>query len=368
MTGYSFDSIPLNLYTKSMEPQPSTPPIVSPQPVEQKPASSNKNLKVLLLVLLFLLLGTVIVYAYQKYQSQQVKLPPPPEPPIRPTSMIDETARWKTYRNDNGGYSFKYPGEWFIKDTTLGTSELSVAKNVSLFSDSNYSNALVTIHLDTSRDFERSKEFLNISLGNPQTGSTTETKTNISTITINGKEVVKGVVVTSVFDANTKFTTESKEYRVLIPIANKSDTLVITSDETLVEKVDQILSTFWFSDAKTSHPDILISIRYIGGLCPDGVCSSEKLILRDGSSEIVDEVKGALVDMADILELIELVDNTDYEKIRSRRFTGVCPITYDGQEVIYTFYTSHGIEQVSSCITEIDDALPIFSKTREVLE
>ncbi|PIR43319.1 hypothetical protein COV24_03275 [candidate division WWE3 bacterium CG10_big_fil_rev_8_21_14_0_10_32_10] len=303
-------------------------------------------------------IGFVLGIQYEKAVTP-VEVPKPIVQTTRvPSITPNETADWETYRGS--GFTFKYPQEWLPKRN---------AKGVTLFSDSDYKNKVMDLTV-VSDAFERVRESLNQTLGYPEPGaSVREIKSDLSPITVNNKESVKGIVVTTVTEFGSgKLIDEEREYAVLIPVENGFTTIIITSDESMIDTVDQILSTFWFYDSKTAHPDILVSIRYVGGLCQESACNSEKLILRDGSSEVVDEIKGALVDMADILELIELVDSADYEKIRSKRFAGVCPRSYDGQEVIYTFYTYHGIEEVSSCTSEIDYTLPLFEKIQGVLK
>lgn len=69
----------------------------------------------------------------------------------------------------------------------------------------------------------------------------------------------------------------------------------------------------------------------------------------------------ATLSAADLAQLRQLIDTTDYSAIRSQPYTGVCPTAYDGQEVIYTFTTSGGRETLRSCEVAIDPAHPLFS-------
>ena len=54
------------------------------------------------------------------------------------------------------------------------------------------------------------------------------------------------------------------------------------------------------------------------------------------------------------------VEQADYLKIRSRPFTGTCPIAFDGQETIYTFHVTTGDREIASCKVAIDPADPLF--------
>jgi len=38
------------------------------------------------------------------------------EPVSTPTPTVDETANWKTYRNEEYGFEFEYPGDWTLQE------------------------------------------------------------------------------------------------------------------------------------------------------------------------------------------------------------------------------------------------------------
>ena len=44
-----------------------------------------------------------------------------------------------------------------------------------------------------------------------------------------------------------------------------------------------------------------------------------------------------------------LIATTDFEIIKSRKFTGDCPTAYDGQETVYVFSAPGGPETIASC-------------------
>ena len=55
---------------------------------------------------------------------------------------------------------------------------------------------------------------------------------------------------------------------------------------------------------------------------------------------------------------------TDFDAMRLRRFTGECPVAFDGQEVIFAFGAPTGVERIASCETEIDPGRPAFATLR----
>ena len=58
--------------------------------------------------------------------------------------------------------------------------------------------------------------------------------------------------------------------------------------------------------------------------------------------------------------IISLMTNTDFNKIRKTPFTGTCPTAYDGSKFIYEFHTNNKIEIIDSCKTQIDNDIPLF--------
>ena len=111
----------------------------------------------------------------------------------------------------------------------------------------------------------------------------------------------------------------------------------------------------------------LVSIYVHGGLCPNGLeCSSTTEIAKDGSI-IIDGKKKMTLDKAELTRLTNLVDTEDFKTLKTHKFTEVCPTSYDGSEVVYTFYTSYGTEKIASCKVAIDISAPLFSEINQVL-
>jgi hypothetical protein len=85
--------------------------------VEKK---KSNVLKVLILIVVFLLVGIGGVYAGMQISKKQTQIPLTPQtteaPIISPTLVPDETANWKTYRNDKYRFEFKFPDDWSATD------------------------------------------------------------------------------------------------------------------------------------------------------------------------------------------------------------------------------------------------------------
>lgn len=115
---------------------------------------------------------------------------------------------------------------------------------------------------------------------------------------------------------------------------------------------------------------MMLGVLQQGGLCIDGICNREVIIYHDGSYEVEygngDHDEGTFL-RESVNALRELIAKADFNLIRSVPFTDVCPIAYDGQEFIYTFYTGGGVEVISTCIYEIDEISALFAAISELL-
>ena len=113
----------------------------------------------------------------------------------------------------------------------------------------------------------------------------------------------------------------------------------------------------------------LVTVTTRGGECPEGACGSTLAIERDGrlvqtapESAVIGQVPPEVLATLDTA-----VKSTDFQVIRSRTFTGECPVNYDGQEVIYEFGAPGGMERIASCETEIDPDHPLFAAVQGAL-
>jgi hypothetical protein len=113
----------------------------------------------------------------------------------------------------------------------------------------------------------------------------------------------------------------------------------------------------------------LVAVTTRGGECVDGPCGSTTVIERDGR---IHQTAPAAAELGTVpVEVLSALDAavkaTDFGVIRSRPFTGECPVAFDGQELIYEFGAPTGVERVASCGTEIDPDNPLFAATTAAL-
>lgn len=116
---------------------------------------------------------------------------------------------------------------------------------------------------------------------------------------------------------------------------------------------------------------ILLGMFARGGLCVYGGCYRSTIIYRDGTFETEDgsgEYQSGVVSEASLAALAHEIEQADFDLIRSKPFTDVCPTAYDGQEYIYTFYTATEAEVISSCEYVIDGNLPVFQAVFNLLD
>lgn len=107
--------------------------------------------------------------------------------------------------------------------------------------------------------------------------------------------------------------------------------------------------------ANRSTNEPLVSIIRHGGLCPDGECTSETFIYKDGSivedSKIIKQLPAQQVK-----QLENRFITTNFNMIRTFPFTETCPTAYDGQESIYTFYLPDRQETFASCEYDLSES------------
>jgi lysylphosphatidylglycerol synthetase-like protein (DUF2156 family) len=103
-----------------------------------------------------------------------------------------------------------------------------------------------------------------------------------------------------------------------------------------------------------------------GELCPEGECQSTFTIYNNGTYGYDGNVQGLLTPHQ-LGQLFNEMLNADYEQIKSRKFTGMCPTAYDGQEVVYTFYvTQNEIHRIASCEVQIDSNQEPFKSIQDI--
>src|SRR3989344_7553236 len=70
------------------------------------PPATKKNHWIIISIAFIAIIFIGSIYIISSQSQKQIPIPPP-EPPLPP--ITDETANWKTYRNDELGYEIKYP-------------------------------------------------------------------------------------------------------------------------------------------------------------------------------------------------------------------------------------------------------------------
>ena len=109
-------------------------------------------------------------------------------------------------------------------------------------------------------------------------------------------------------------------------------------------------------------PGPLVSVTAHGGECAGGPCGSTTVIERDGRVHQTAPEPAELGRLSgDVVTAIDAaVKTTDFDALRARKFTGECPMAYDGQEFIYEFGAPGGTERIATCETEVDPNDPLF--------
>jgi hypothetical protein len=122
--------------------------------------------------------------------------------------------------------------------------------------------------------------------------------------------------------------------------------------------------------ASAAPPGPLVSVETRGGHCVAGApCGSIVVLDSDGRVRAASEppIELGTVPSEDVTGLVTLIETTDFEAIRAHPFTGTCPVAFDGQEVVYEFTTSVGVERIESCVTEVDPRHALFEAVAGIL-
>ncbi len=107
----------------------------------------------------------------------------------------------------------------------------------------------------------------------------------------------------------------------------------------------------------------LLTVQMHGGMCADGgMCDSSVILDRDGRVRSSDKEPNDLgvVSGENMSALNTAIAATDFATLKSKPFTGECPIAFDGQELIFEFATLTGTQRVASCEVDIDWGHPLF--------
>ncbi len=106
----------------------------------------------------------------------------------------------------------------------------------------------------------------------------------------------------------------------------------------------------------------LVTVHSRGGMCPEGMCDSRVVLERDGRVHdgATPETNLGRVSPNAYATLDAAIRSADFAALKSRPFTGECPVAFDGQEQIFEFAVAGGTQRLASCEVEIDWGSPLF--------
>jgi hypothetical protein len=106
----------------------------------------------------------------------------------------------------------------------------------------------------------------------------------------------------------------------------------------------------------------LLTVSMRGGMCVGGPCDSSVILDRDGRVHSAAKPPNDLgrVPADKMATLTAAVAATDFAALKSHPFTGMCPIAFDGQELIFEFGVDNATQRIASCEVDIDWGHPLF--------
>ena len=115
----------------------------------------------------------------------------------------------------------------------------------------------------------------------------------------------------------------------------------------------------------------LLSIELSGGKC-SGPCLSRNLNISNSGAVVENynytDYKHGILSKEDLDALTALVETTDYDGLREKKFTGDCPTASDGLKRAYSFYTSKGVQKIDGCETKVDSNDPLVKFINDLLK
>jgi len=168
--------------------------------------------------------------------------------------IIDETADWKTYRNEKYDIGFQYPDSWVLDDKealsvdlpdqTKNFIQINISNGVSGQEDESVSPcqpgiASVVYQVGKLRDSQQTfEEFVNFQIENPERGLPPEVKPKLISTMVGEHNALK--IEETVDNCDTEFyyiEQSSDRYTTISFIVDKNDDKLV---------INQILSTFRF--------------------------------------------------------------------------------------------------------------------------
>lgn len=106
----------------------------------------------------------------------------------------------------------------------------------------------------------------------------------------------------------------------------------------------------------------LMTVTMRGGECPAGACEQSVIVERDGTVHAAAKPPNDLgkVKPEAMAALTAAVNQTDFAAVKSHPFTGQCPTTFDGQELVFEFNVGTTTQRIASCEVDIDWGSPLF--------
>jgi len=106
----------------------------------------------------------------------------------------------------------------------------------------------------------------------------------------------------------------------------------------------------------------LVTVEFRGGECFAAPCGSTYTIERDGRVHAATKPPNDLgtVPANALATLDAAIRATDFVALKGHPFTGRCPTTYDGQEMVFEFGAPGGVQRIASCEVDIDFGAPLF--------
>lgn len=239
-------SIPEATTTQNSVPQQSvkTPPL-------SEPDVTKKWLIPTLIGAVLLSLGLAGYFAYQNFQlkKEQPNLgqaTPTPTSNI-PSPTTDQTTNWKTYKNDAHKFTFKYPSDWQVGLFKHAPDMLTLQPQSSFVEEAQKNSIVIAI----------TNHCLNtqcLTVFNLDEMVTQWNATKLSETTIDGVKVYK-----------VSFSDKKSGYMFI-----KGDDFFSLATDTYLTELNQILSTFKFSEQTNTAPTAVSNAKKISYSVPAG--------------------------------------------------------------------------------------------------
>lgn len=310
--------------------------------------ASNRNWFVahwiLGVVFLLALAGAVVAGIY--YWQTVRQIPASVAVPVH-VEKVDPYAGWNAYTSTQYAFEFKYPPTWAkVIDTKASLSDYLSADGARTF---------VAIFPITypAQDHSARVDVYPVSLETAKTDNPFLKGKLSSSVTVNN---ISWSQIQNTDSSGNPI--DSFEY-----LTEKDGKTYDVGGPDVLTK--QILSAFKFTDSIT-RSSALLNIFAHGGLCVTGTeCSSNILINSDGKVYFAGALKLTL-SSTELSNLVKEINSTDFKAVQSVKFTGTCPIAFDGQEFEYTFYASSGTFKIDSCKVQIDPNSALFKQINNI--